>query len=111
VATVVISVDSLREDGVLYASTSVAPQDTPKPVAVEEDSGGVFSNFSLENILSLIMLVVTTVFGAFWKKVKTKFKGAVELLDEVVTALEDDKLTGTEIASIKQRYYKLVGKS
>lgn len=109
---VVVAIDELgAKESYLFASLSPAPQSEPPTVAVEEDTGGLFSNFSIETIISMLLLVVTTVFGTFWKKGKTKLSDGLELLEVVVTALEDDKLSATEITSIKQRYRKLVGKT
>lgn len=105
----VVSADNLIKETHLYASLSPLPQEDP--VEAEEDPGGILSNFSLETIISMILLIITTVFGTFWRKIKTKFGDAVDLLEVVVTALEDDKLSATEIANIKQRYRALVGKT
>jgi hypothetical protein len=76
-------------------------------------------------IISLVLGVLTVVFSGFWLKAKGKLgqirdlvKEGVDVITTAVAALDDDKLTAEEIASIKKEaleavaaFKRLVGKA
>ncbi len=66
-------------------------------------------------IISLVLGVVTVVFGGFWLKAKGKLgqiKNLVKEASDVITvsvgALDDDKLSAEEIAAIKKEAQEVV---
>ncbi len=66
-------------------------------------------------VISLVLGVVTVVFGGFWLKAKGKLgqiKNLVKEASDVITvsvgALDDDKLSAEEIAAIKKEAQEVV---
>ena len=66
-------------------------------------------------IISLVLGVITVVFGGFWLKAKGKLgqiknlvKEATDVITVSVGALDDDKLSAEEIASIKKEAQEVV---
>ena len=66
-------------------------------------------------IISLVLGVVTVVFGGFWLKAKGKLqqiknlvKEATDVITVTVGALDDDKLSPEEISQIKQEAAEVV---
>jgi hypothetical protein len=66
-------------------------------------------------IISLVLVVVTGVFGGFWLKAKGKLgqiknlvKEATDVITVSVGALDDDKLSAEEIAQIKKEAQEVV---
>lgn len=110
VAPITVSANNLVEETYLYASLSALPDEEPATAEIEEetDSGGI-SGLSLETIASVILLIITTVLGSFWRKALTKMKSAVDLLSTTVYALDDGNLSASEIAEIKLKYNELIG--
>ena len=66
-------------------------------------------------IISLVLGVITVIFGGFWLKAKGKLgqiknlvKEATDVITVSVGALDDDKLSAEEIASIKKEAAEVV---
>jgi hypothetical protein len=66
-------------------------------------------------IISLVLGVVTVLFGGFWLKGKNKLvqiknlvKEATDVITVSVGALDDDKLSADEIAAIKKEAKEVV---
>lgn len=98
--------DLPTETNRLYASLSVGMQDEPVE-SVEKDSS---KGLNTESIIGVIMFILTTIFGTYFKKYLGKFKQAIGLLEAFHNALEDGNITKSEIAELKQKYYQLIGK-
>jgi divalent metal cation (Fe/Co/Zn/Cd) transporter len=80
--------------------------------------------FDFWTILTIVIGVVATLFGTFWKKAQGKLLGvyllakeAVDVAKAATDALEDNKITEEEIAKIKKEaqevkdaWHNLLGK-
>lgn len=78
--------------------------------------GGETDSGTFWTILSVIFAALTTLFAGFWKKVKGKLlafaklaKEGVDVVDSVVAALDDDKLTKEEVLKIKNEALEFIG--
>ena len=54
-------------------------------------------------ILSVILAVASVVFASLWIKTKVAFRAFAELAMAISDALEDDKITDTELANIVRK--------
>ena len=78
--------------------------------------GGDAGGGSFWTILSVIFAAVTTLFASLWNKVKGKLasfaklaKEGIDVVNEVVDALEDDNLTKEEVTEIKKEALEFIG--
>jgi hypothetical protein len=60
------------------------------------------------SVIGAILLIVSTVFGFKWKKVKKIARGIVNVADEVVSAVEDDKVTEDEVKRIAKKGKRVI---
>ena len=61
-------------------------------------------------ISGAVALLISLIGGTAWAKFKTKLKQLSELINELVKALEDDKISKEEMKEIVKDFKALIGK-
>lgn len=71
----------------------------------------LWDSFDIWTILSVVLGVLSVVFGSLYTKIQTKLKRAGELLTALADAIEDKKIDANERTDLSAKVKALIGKS
>ena len=106
---VTLMVDIDESDPVYPASVADAGE-TEGEAVEEADSGGLFSMLG-DELLNVILFIITTLFSGLWLIARNKLKQVGELFLKAYEYTDDNKLSEAERTDLINRFKALVGKS